>query len=154
MRERILVLTLLLLAVPCRAEIIIVDDDGPADFNNIQAAIDYSSHWDTIYVLPGIYYTGYENHGICFRGKAITVRSVAPEYPYIVAATIIDCDANASNPHRGFIFQSGEDANSVLAGFTITNGYAGGGGGIYTTSNTDPMITNCIITSISRTRPI
>ncbi|MHC4365889.1 MAG: hypothetical protein ACYSTJ_10510 [Planctomycetota bacterium] len=63
MRERILVLTLLLLAIPCRAEIIIVDDDGTADFDNIQAAIDYSSDWDTIYVLPGIY-TGYGNRDI------------------------------------------------------------------------------------------
>ncbi|MHC4337358.1 MAG: right-handed parallel beta-helix repeat-containing protein, partial [Planctomycetota bacterium] len=143
MRERILVLTLLLLAVPCRAEIIIVDDDGPADFNNIQAAIDDSNDWDTIYVLPGIY-TGPGNRDIDFLGKAITVQSVIPEDPYIVAATIIDCDANASDTHRGFLFLNAEDANSVLNGLTITNGYASKGGGIYCYLSS-PTITNCVI---------
>jgi len=115
------------LVSPCRAEIIIVDDDDPADFNNIQAAIEYSNDWDTIYVFPGIY-TGPGNRDIDFLGKAITVRSVAPDDPYIVAATIVDCDANESDRHRGFVFQNAEDSNSVLAGFTIINGYASFGG--------------------------
>jgi parallel beta-helix repeat protein len=149
MRERILVLTLLLLAVACRAEIIIVDDDGLADFNNIQAAIDDSNDWDTIYVFPGIY-TGPGNRDIDFLGKAITVRSIAPEYPYIVAATIIDCDANASNPHRGSLFNHAEDANSVLNGLTITNGYASKGSGIYC-DNSSPTITYCVITGNTAT---
>jgi len=30
----------LLLTIPCTAATITVDDNGPADFNNIQAAID------------------------------------------------------------------------------------------------------------------
>ena len=143
MQKRISFLVWLILVSPCRAEIIIVDDDDPADFDNIQAAIDYSSDWDTIYVFPGIY-TGYGNRGICFRGKAITVQSVIPEDPYIVAATIIDCDANASNPHRGFIFYHAEDANSVLNGLTITNGYDSKGGAIFCSSSS-PTITNCVI---------
>ena len=32
-----------------------VDDDGKADFDNIQAAIDASSDGDEIVVMPGIY---------------------------------------------------------------------------------------------------
>ena len=135
----------LLLAISCQAEIIIVDDDDPADFNNIQAAIDYSSDWDTIYVFPGIY-TGPGNRDIDFSAKAVTVQSILPEYPYIVAATIIDCDANASDKHRGFVFQSGEDSNSVLAGFTIINGYADVGGGIYC-DDSSPTITNCVLSN-------
>ena len=32
-----------------------VDDDGKADFNNIQAAVDAASDGDTINVAPGTY---------------------------------------------------------------------------------------------------
>lgn len=49
-------------------------DDGPADFNNIQAAIDDSNDGDTIIVADGTY-TGLNNREIDFKGKAITVRS-------------------------------------------------------------------------------
>ncbi len=42
MKNLILILSCLLLAVSCYAEIIIVDDDWPYDFNNIQTAIAYS----------------------------------------------------------------------------------------------------------------
>ncbi len=150
MPERILVLTLLLLAVPCRAEIIIVDDDGPADFNNIQAAIDDSNDGDTIYVQTGVY-TGPGNRDIDFLGKPITVRSTDPNDPNVVAATIIDCDANASEPNRAFIFQSGEAGNSVLAGFTITNGYKNYGGAIYCIGICRPTITCCVITGNTAT---
>jgi len=144
MQRWIFFLVWLILVSPCRTEIIIVDDDGPADFNNIQAAIEYSSDWDTIYVFPGIY-TGAGNRDIDFLGKAITVQSVAPDEPYIVAATVVDCDANESDRHRGFVFQNAEDSNSVLAGFTIMNGYASFGGGIYSNWSS-PTITNCVIT--------
>ena len=130
MRKAVLILSWLLLAVPCQADIIIVDDDGPADFDNIQAAINDSNDGDIIYVFPGRY-TGEGNSDIDFAGKAITVRSVAPEDPYIVAATIIDCNGTEYDLHRGFYFHSEEGPNSVVSGLTITNGYAYRGGGIY-----------------------
>ena len=117
-------------AIPCTARIITVDDDGPADFNNIQAAIDDSKDGDTIIVADGIY-TGDGNRDIDFIGKAITVRSTDPNDPNIVATTIIDCNGTEEEPHRGFYFHSGEDANSILDGLTITNGYAKYGGGIH-----------------------
>ncbi|MHC4573620.1 MAG: right-handed parallel beta-helix repeat-containing protein [Planctomycetota bacterium] len=119
---------------------IIVDDDGPADFNNIQAAIDDSNDGDIIYVLPGTY-TGPGNRGIDFGGRAITVQSVLPEDPYIVSVTIIDCEGMG----RGFLFQSGEDSNSVLGGLTITNGAASGGAGVACNSS-HPTVSNCVIT--------
>ena len=136
----------LFLAIACQAEIIIVDDDGPADFDNIQAAINDSNDDDIIVVFPGIY-TGDGNRDIDFLGKAITVCSVAPDDPYIVAATVIDCGGLG----RGFYFHNGEDTNSVLDGLTITNGYANYGGGIYAENDSGPTITNCIISGNSAT---
>lgn len=112
-----LALSCMLFALPCSAEIIIVDDDWPYDFNNIQAAIDYSADGDTIYVFPGTY-SGPGNWDIDFNGRAVTVQSVDPYDPYIVAATVIDC--NDVNYHTGFEFLGGEDVNSALAGLTIT----------------------------------
>ena len=40
-----------------------VDDDGPADFDNIQAAINASSDGDEIVVEPGTY-TGTRGHAV------------------------------------------------------------------------------------------
>jgi outer membrane protein assembly factor BamB len=145
MKRAILIIGCLLLAGLCRGEIIIVDDDGPADFNNIQAAIDDSNDGDTVYVFPGTY-KGTGNRDINYSGRAITVQSVAPDDPYIVAATVIDCNEQG----RGFNFQSGEDGNSVLDGLTITNGNADTGGAIRILA-AGPKITNCIITGNTAT---
>ncbi len=149
MVKLIVVLTSLLLVTPCQAKTITVDNDGPADFNNIQAAINDSNDGDTIIVADGTY-TGDGNRDISFLEKAITLRSEnGPEN------CIIDCNGTEMEPHRGFYFQSGEDANSVLYGFTITYGYAYGGsmlegssGGIYC-QGSSPRIINCIISGNS-----
>ncbi len=122
--------------------IITVDDDGPADFDNIQAAIDDSNDGDTIELQPGTY-TGDDNRDIDFFGKAITVRSIDPNDPNVVAATIIDCNGTTTEPHRGFYFHRAETSISVLNGFAITNGYAKYGGGIYCSNGSEPTIINC-----------
>ncbi|MBW8038826.1 MAG: hypothetical protein FVQ85_02370 [Planctomycetes bacterium] len=134
---------ILLFSTTAHAKIFYVDDDGPTDFDNIQAAIDDSNHGDTIIVSPGTY-TGDGNRDINYNGKAITVRSEDPNDPNIVVATIIDCNGTEDQPHRGFFFNAGEEANSVLAGLTITNGYAYYGGGIYCEASR-PTITNCTL---------
>jgi hypothetical protein len=103
--------------------IITVDDDGPADFNNIQVALYAASHGDVVEVRLGTY-TGPGNRDIDFLGKAITVRSTDPNDPNVVAATIIDCNGSHDDPHRGFHFHRGEHRNSIVDGLTITNGYA------------------------------
>jgi pectin methylesterase-like acyl-CoA thioesterase len=90
MKKLIFAFICLFLAIPLQARIITVDDDGPADFSNIQAAISDSNDDDTIIVAPGTY-TGTGNRNIDFTGKAITVRSSDPNDPNIVAATIINC---------------------------------------------------------------
>ncbi|MDH4240248.1 MAG: hypothetical protein OEW48_11860, partial [Phycisphaerae bacterium] len=53
----LIVAFVLLTSIPTFAgQIIYVDDDGPADFNNIQAAIDYSNDGDIIIVAEGRYF--------------------------------------------------------------------------------------------------
>jgi parallel beta-helix repeat protein len=142
MKKLILAFICLFLAIPSQARIITVDDDGPADFDNIQAAIDDANDDDTIIVATGTY-TGSGNCDIDFLGKVITVRSTDPNDPNIVANTVIDGQGYA----RGFIFQSGEDANSILSGFTIVDGYSFDyGTGIYCYGSS-PTITNCTISN-------
>ncbi|UCC23254.1 MAG: hypothetical protein JSW23_04155, partial [Planctomycetota bacterium] len=87
-------------------------------------------------------YSGEGNRDLDFGGKAIVVRSVDPNDTNVVAATIIDCNGAQEEHHRGFYFHSGEDGNSVVAGFTIMNGYAGYGAGIDCDSSS-PVIINC-----------
>jgi len=111
----------------------------PKDVATIQLAIDGASDGDTVLVADGVY-TGPGNRDIDFKGKAIVVISEnGPE------STIIDCQGEG----RGFIFQSGEDSRSVVSGFTIRNGSADCGGGIYCGWNSSPMIIGNIITGNS-----
>ncbi|MHC4633063.1 MAG: right-handed parallel beta-helix repeat-containing protein, partial [Planctomycetota bacterium] len=81
------------------------------------------------------------NRDINFKGKAITVMSEnGPEN------CIIDCQGRRGKYHRGFYFHSGEGSNSVVDGFTITNGFDKYySGGIYCRKSS-PKIVNCIIT--------
>ncbi|MGB2705906.1 MAG: PKD domain-containing protein, partial [Candidatus Omnitrophota bacterium] len=117
----------------------------PNDVNTIQEAIvDANDGISTIVVSEGTYY---EN--IDFKGKGITVTSTDPNSPDVVAATIITDDPCDPNVHV-VTFKTSEDANSVLIGFTITDGDADGsgdeacGGGIYC-DNASPTVRNCVI---------
>jgi hypothetical protein len=130
--------------------IITVDDDGPADFNNIQAAINDANENDVVEVRPGRY-TGEGNRDINFLGKAITVRSIDPNDPNIVSDTIVDCNASEEDPHRGFLFGTGENGRSELSGLTVTRGYAANGGGV-TCSKSSPIISNCTFVENSAKR--
>jgi hypothetical protein len=133
----------LLLTIPCQARTITVNWDGSGDYLTIQAAINETNDGDTIIVSDGTY-TGQGNRDIDFFGKAITLRSANGPL-----SCIIDCEGTYLDNHRGFYFRSGEDANSILDGFTITNGYivtmCWGGAGIHI-DNSSSTIRNCIIT--------
>jgi parallel beta-helix repeat protein len=144
-------------------EKIFVDDDasgdpGPGDptisdpcedgsreypFDAIQEGIDAAVDGNTVVVLQGTY-TGPNNVDLDFGGKAITVRSIDPNDPNVVAATIIDCNGTEADPHRGFDFHNNEDEHSMVAGFTIINGDANEGGSVYCYGSS-PSIFNCII---------
>ncbi len=106
--------------------------DVPYLYPTIQLAINAAVNGDTIIVADGTY-TGDGNRDIDFLGKAITVRSAnGPEN------CIIDCQGTG----RGFYFHNGEIANSILDGFTITNGFALSGGAIKF-ENSSPLVNNC-----------
>jgi len=109
----------------------------------IQAAIGIASDKDEVVVTAGTY-TGSGNRDLDFYGKSITLRSTNPVDPDITTNTIIDCQGSSNNKHRGFYFHSGEDANSVLSGFSIVNGYDSQGAGIQC-QDSDPTISHCII---------
>ncbi len=92
----------------------------PADTSTIQGGIFLADEGDTVLVSEGIYH---EN--IRFAGKAITVAS-----PFILDAdtshlskTIIDGSLQSHADSGSVVtFNSGEDTNSVLCGFTISGG--------------------------------
>ncbi|MGB2829103.1 MAG: choice-of-anchor D domain-containing protein [Phycisphaerae bacterium] len=90
-------------------------------FSTVQRGIDAASNGAEVVVAQGTYV---EN--VDFLGKAITVRSVNPDDPAVVAATILDGNQAGSV----VVFYGGEGPNSVLEGFTIQNGKAFHGGGI------------------------
>jgi len=115
----------------------------PSEFVTIQAAINNAKNGDVVIVEPKMY-TGPGNRDIDFLGKAITVKSMDPDNPDVVAATTINAQANLFKKHRGFKFSSGEDANSVLDGFTITNCYSRNGAAIYC-HYSSPTVSNCVI---------
>ncbi len=103
----------------------------PDDFTTIQAAINAVPAGSTIIVRPGTYY---EN--IDYIGKNVTV--VSDKGPHV---TTIDGNQSGSVVK----FWSYESADAVLDGFTVTNGLADMGGGVYCELS-DPTIVNNIIT--------
>ena len=114
----------------------LIVEDGPVQnvtkgtkYNYIRHAVQDANEGDAIVAGPGTY-----KETVSFDGKGVTVRSQDPNNPAVVAATIIDGDAEAVT------FAAGEDANSVLTGFTVT----GATRGIYC-QGASPTILNCQI---------
>ena len=108
---RLIACGLVFLAVvfPCWGETIIVDQNGFADFDNIQDAIDYSYDGDTVIVKSGVY-----PEDIFFNGRAITLTSLDLDDPNTVASTVIN---------GTITFDFGEQEDSILRGFTVASKY-------------------------------
>jgi serine protease len=107
----------------------------PGHYATIQEAIDAASGGDEIIVRTG----NYPEH-IDFLGKNITVRSEAGPFH-----TTISGDPDIDKYIAIVTFWDSEGADSVLDGFTITNGIGVFGGGI-ACYNSEPTISNCVIT--------
>ncbi|MHC4647808.1 MAG: right-handed parallel beta-helix repeat-containing protein, partial [Planctomycetota bacterium] len=104
----------------------------------IQVAIDdpCTVNGDEIVVAPGTYY-----EAINFNGKAVRLYSSGGPNDTAIDAAGLNSSVVTCN--------SGEDANTILEGFTITGGMGTTvsgdkcGGGMYNYSNSSPMVTNC-----------
>lgn len=81
----------------------------PDDYAKIQQAINAASHLDTVLVAPGIYYENLD-----FQGKHIIVKSAQG-----AVATVIDGRQQTSVVR----FMNHEGSDSVIDGFTLTNGF-------------------------------
>ena len=117
----------LVTAVPAAA----ADIDVPGDYSTIQAAIDAASYGDTVLVAAGTYY---ENiilkHGVVVQGAGAGVTTIngGGVGSVVVANTV--------------------GTTTKLDGFTITNGSATFGGGMYNYYSSS-TVTNCIFSGNS-----
>jgi len=106
----------------------------PEDYSLIQSAIASAGNGDTVLVSDGTY-KGPGNSNLDLMGKAILLKSENGPSKCII-------DGQGSS--RGFYFKTDEGAGTVVSGFTIRNGYAPLGGGIYC-DGASPTISNCKI---------
>ena len=107
----------------------------PAQYTNIQDAINHASVGDIIVLADGTY-SGVKNYNVDFGGKAVTVQSANGP-----TNCIIDCKQLG----RAFIAQSQEKPTTQVIGLTIKNGSASDGAGIYTNANL--VVKNCVFTN-------
>jgi len=115
----------------------------PGDWAPIQIGIDGAADGDTVLVAEGHYH-----QRINFDGKGILVTSkfMIDGDTLHIKNTIIDGDSSG----RVVTFANGEDSSSIIQGFTIQNGAANTGGGIYCYGSS-PTITNCTISGNTTT---
>lgn len=126
--------------IGCAGGTWIVDPGGGGHFLTIQAAIDAAAEGDVIELVDAVY-TGSGNRDVTYRGKAVTVRSQSGN----PAACVVDCEADGADQHRGFLFNSGEGSDSVLADITITGAYTWHAAGLFCEAGASPTITGCIL---------
>jgi hypothetical protein len=98
----------------------------------INDGIDEANDADVIAAYGDTYY-----EHVDFDGVSCTVRSTDPNDWAVVADTVIDANGQGGNV---VTFNSSEDANSVLTGFTVT----GGARGVYCSASS-PSVSRCLI---------
>lgn len=108
-----------------------------SQYTSLQSAIDDSSDGQVIVATPGRYF---EN--ITISSKAIQLRSVDIDNWDAIGKTVIDGN-NADL--ATVIFAGSEDANCILAGFTITGAANSGSGGGISGNGTAATIKRCHI---------
>lgn len=108
-RTVVVLSALLLPTALCAADVLTVDDDGPADFDSIQAAIDAASDGDEILVADGTYRSD-GDQVVDPRGKRILIRAREGASPVITGDGV----------RRGILCRSGEGPGTLIEGFVIT----------------------------------
>jgi predicted outer membrane repeat protein len=118
------------------------DGTSQYPFRTIQKGVDTAVPGSDVIVMSGTY-TGSGNRDISFDNKGLNLRSqTGPQ------DCTIDCNGSPAEPHRAFYFNYWEGLESIVDGFTITNGHADLGGA-FLCVHSDPKITNCIFTANS-----
>lgn len=112
----LITIILLASATPALGSTYLVNPDGSGDFSTIQIALDSVVNGDVIELGDGTF-AGPGNHGIFFRGKAVTVRSQSMN-----PAT---CIIQPNMSTEGFHFGGGETETSVLRDITISHAAIG-----------------------------
>ena len=139
MKNLITCLVVCVMSGAALAETWTVDDDGKADFNNIEAAVNWASDGDEILVMPGTY-TGSGSHAVEIINKAIWLHSLdGPE------VTIIDGEL-AGRTGIKCVNSGNDEFETIIDGFTIQNCYwPGWGGGVKIENCQNISINNCLI---------
>ncbi len=111
----------------------------PGDYDTIQEGIEASSVWDndTVLVQPGIYYenVSFQEHTTTLASLYLTTGDTS-----YISSTIIDGDFSGSVITVGLLAWP-----PTIVGFTIQNGYAYSGGGIYCEPHASLTISHNII---------
>ncbi len=94
----------------------------PADMPSIQQALCLALDGDEIVVSPGDYSVNLQ-----FCGANVILRSSDPDDPSVVDSTVLDGGGSSSVVR----LMGTETESCVVSGFTIKNGFALSGGGIY-----------------------
>jgi len=136
MKNLITCLTVTLVSGAALATTWTVDDDGEADFDNIQAAIDAASDGDEIVVMSGTYTGTGSIEVINTHGKELWIHANG----YVVI--------NGEFSRRCILCDSGETNKTIFEDLFFQYGYSGGstsvkGGGAYI-SQSSPQFNNCV----------
>lgn len=112
-----------------------VVQDGTGDFGTIQDAIDASLDGDTLVIHPGTFTENIDN-----LRKSITITSVDPSDPQIIASTVIQ-----GQSEEAVVTLRRANGLCEVSGLAIT----GGGAGIvgYGSPDPDVRITSCIVSN-------
>ena len=123
MRWLVPALAALALAAPAHSHTWYITPDGTGDAPDLQAALQVAADGDEIVLSDGVF-SGPGNRDVSFLGKAVVLRSLSGN----AEACIVDCGGSPGDPHRGFLFVSGEGPGTALERLTIRNGYVVGSG--------------------------
>jgi len=115
----------------------------PIDAATIQEGIDGAVDGDTVLVEPDTYLENinFNGHNIVLGSLLLTTGDTS-----YVSSTII----SSSSWGPIVTFENGEDSTALIAGFSIQNGRAWQGGGIYC-YNSSPSLTNIAVTGSEAT---
>ena len=134
---RLIFVAIIFITINMTSSVVATIINIPGDFAAIQDGINSSSDGDTVLVQPGIYYENlvFGGHNTMLASLFLTTGDTI-----YISQTIIDGDSSGSV----IVFEYSEDRGAKVSGFTIRNGAAGMGAGIFCTS-ASPTISNNII---------